>query len=222
MVQSFVQFLNVGFGIINNTQPIERWDNDEAMEKALTIDDPTLDIRIIGYRFYDMETNTNSIVKQSGIYYLEGEIFTYPKIDNDIAIFMKNTNADFPRGQQLIKIKKPYVLVYLFHENDTIVNVESIMSKIKVKKEQERLLKLNQDVVQYKNNLIQALKKIEAAIDENNFNLISLTESDLPDGPKALNILNDQGIFSKHIDYLRNTRIEILNLEKYLNSNPLI
>jgi hypothetical protein len=222
MVQSFLQFLNVGFGIINNTQPVERWDIDGAMEKALTIDDPTLDIRIIGFRFYDIDNTTNNIVKQSGIYYLEGDIFTYPKIDNEIALFMKNTNADFPRGQQLIKIKKPYVLVYLYHENDTIVNIESIMEKIKIKKEQERLLKLNQDVVQYKNNLIQALRKIETSIEDNNFNLISMTEPETPEGPRLLNILNDRGVFSKHVDYLRNTRIEIMNLEKYLNGSSML
>ena len=217
MTQSYVQYLNVGLGLINNTEPISEWNIDEAIEAALTLDDAASDVRIIGFRFYDIETTTNNVIRRSGIYYLEGEVFTFPKIDADITTFMKNTNADFPRGQQLIKIKKPYTLVYKYNEDDTIVNVESVMAKIQGKKEQERLVQLNQEMIQYKNDLLQEIKGIQEAIENSSYHTIDLVELDATGYPKALNILNDNGDFSKHIEHLRNTRLEILTIEKKLN-----
>ena len=72
MVKSFVQILNIGFGIINNTQPVEDKNPEVIMEKVLAMDDPARDIRIIGFRTYDMDTDTGVMSNQSGIYYLEG------------------------------------------------------------------------------------------------------------------------------------------------------
>lgn len=216
MTQSFVQYLNVGLGLINNTEPISDWNIDDAIESALMLDDTALDVRIIGFRFYDIETTTNNVIRRSGIYYLQGEIFTFPKIDQEITDFMKNAHIDFPRGQQIIKIKKPYVLAYRYNEDDTIVNVEGVLSKIQAKKDEEELAALKSDIIRYKNNLLQELKNISDAIDNSNYHTINL--ADIGGMGKALNILDDNGDFSKHIEYLRNTRLSILNLEKKLNS----
>lgn len=216
MTQSYVQYLNVGLGLINNTEPVSDWNIDDAIEAALMLDDNTLDVHIIGFRFYDIETTTNNVIRRSGIYYLSGEIYTFPKIDQEITDFIKNAHIDFPRGQQIIKLKKPYTLVYRYNEDDTIVNVDSVLSKIQAKKDEEDLAILKSDILRYKNNLLQELKNISDAIDNSNYHTINL--ADINDDGKALNILDDNGDFSKHIEYLRNTRLSILNLEKKLNS----
>ena len=216
MTQSYVQYLNVGLGLINNTEPVSDWNIDDAIESALMLDDNTMDVRIIGFRFYDIETTTNNVIRRSGIYYLQGEIYTFPKIDQEITDFIKNAHIDFPRGQQIIKIKKPYILVYRYNEDDTIVNVENVLAKIQAKKDEEELAALKSDIIRYKNNLLQELKNISDAIENSNYHTINL--ADIPNNGKALNILDDNGDFSKHIEYLRNTRLSILNLEKKLNS----
>ena len=204
--------------MINNTEPISEWNIDDAIESSLMLDDSSLDVQIIGFRFYDIETTNNNVIRRSGIYYLQGEIFTFPKIDQEITEFIKNANIDFPRGQQLIKVKKPYVLVYKYNEDDTIVNVENVLSKIQAKKDEEQLANLKADIMRYKNNLLQELKNVCDAIDNSNYHTINLANLPGPNYPKALNLLDDNGDFSKHIEYLRNTRLQILNLEKKLNA----
>ena len=218
MTQSYVQYLNVGLGLINNTEPISEWNIDDAIEAYLMLDDPCLDVRIIGFRFYDIETTSNNVIRRSGIYYLQGDVFTFPKIDQEVTEFIKNANIDFPRGQQLIKIKKPYTLVYKYNEDDTIVNVESVVSKIQAKKDEEQLANLKAEIMRYKNNLLQELRNVCDAIDNSNYHTINLANIPGPNNPKALNLLDDNGDFSKHIEYLRNTRLQILNLEKKLNA----
>lgn len=218
MTQSYVQYLNVGLGLINNTEPISEWNIDDAIESSLMLDDSNLDVQIIGFRFYDIETTNNNVIRRSGIYYLQGEVFTFPKVDQEITEFIKNANLDFPRGQQLIKVKKPYVLVYKYNEDDTIVNVESVLSKIQAKKDEEQLANLKADIMRYKNNLLQELKNVCEAIDNSSYHTITLANLPGPNYPKALNLLDDNGDFSKHIEYLRNTRLQILNLEKKLNA----
>ena len=218
MTQSYVQYLNVGLGLINNTEPISEWNIDDAIEASLMLDDPSLDVRIIGFRFYDIETTSNNVIRRSGIYYLQGDVFTFPKIDQEVTEFIKNANIDFPRGQQLIKIKKPYTLVYKYNEDDTIVNVESVVSKIQAKKDEAQLANLKAEIMRYKNNLLQELRNVCDAIDNSNYHTINLANIPGPNNPKALNLLDDNGDFSKHIEYLRNTRLQILNLEKKLNA----
>ncbi len=218
MTQSYVQYLNVGLGLINNTEPISEWNIDDAIEASLMLDDSSLDVHIIGFRFYDIETTNNNVIRRSGIYYLQGEIFTFPKIDQEVTEFIKNANVDFPRGQQLIKIKKPYLLVYRYNEDDTIVNVENVLSKIQAKKDEEQLASLKAEIMRYKNNLLQELRNVCDAIDNSNYHTINLASLPGPNSPKALNLLDDNGDFSKHIEYLRNTRLQILNLEKKLNA----
>lgn len=218
MTQSYVQYLNVGLGLINNTEPISEWNIDDAIEASLMLDDSSLDVHIIGFRFYDIETTNNNVIRRSGIYYLQGEVFTFPKIDQEVTEFIKNANVDFPRGQQLIKIKKPYLLVYRYNEDDTIVNVENVLSKIQAKKDEEQLASLKAEIMRYKNNLLQELRNVCDAIDNSNYHTINLASLPGTNSPKALNLLDDNGDFSKHIEYLRNTRLQILNLEKKLNA----
>ena len=159
MIKSFVQILNIGFGIINNTQSIDDKNPEVIMEKVITMDDPAKDIRIIGFRTYDMDTDTGIMSNQSGIYYLVGEEYTYPKVDAEVQAYMKNSGLEFERGQQIIKIKKPNVLVYPFHANDQILDTQAVLIKMKVKKEQERRARLEEEIVNYKNSLVEELKK---------------------------------------------------------------
>ena len=114
MTQNYVQFLNVGFGIINNNEPVDEWDKEVAMERALALNNPDSDVKIIGFRFYRMEDNI--ITSKSGVYYLEGDLFTYTKVDPDVNNFIKSRNAQVEIGQELIKIMDPYVWVYKFNK----------------------------------------------------------------------------------------------------------
>ncbi|SFR69161.1 hypothetical protein [Anaeromicropila populeti] len=214
---SYVQFLNVGFGIINNTKEVESWDIKTAMEEALLMDNPDTDVRIIGFRFYDLDPVTNHVSKRSGIYYLDGEVFYYPKVDNDILNFLKTMNKEFQKNQRIIKIQKPYTLVYPFESDDTIVDVKPFLAKIKAKKAEEQLDRMKEEIEEYKNNLLEALRKIEDAIETNAFNTIPLLDSPYSEATKTLNIMNDGGNFNKHIEYLRNKRVEIMNLERTMN-----
>lgn len=219
MIKSYVQILNIGFGIINNTQPVDDKDPEVIMEKVMTMDDPARDIRIIGFRTYDMDTDTGVMSNQSGIYYLEGEEFTYPKVDPEITAFMKNAGIEYEKGQQLIKIKKPNVLVYPFNANDQILDTASVLIKMKVKKEQERRIRLEEEIVTYKNNLVAELKKAAEYIENNQFNTIPLV--DTGENSKALNLLGDKGNFQKHIEHMRNIRVEIMAIDKFLRENQL-
>ena len=219
MVKSFVQILNIGFGFINNTQPIATNDIEEIMEKVITQDDPAKDIRIIGFRTYDMDTDTGIMSNQSGIYYLGGEEFTYPRVDNDVNTYIKNSGIEFEKGQQIIKISKPNVLVYPFHPNDQILDTQAVIIKMKVRKEEERKARLEEEIVTYKNNLVEELKKAAEYIENNQFNTIPL--SDTGENSKALNILGDRGNFQKHIEHMRNIRVEIMAIEKFLRENQI-
>ena len=213
MTQNYVQFLNVGFGIISNNEPIDEWDKEEAMERALALNSPDNDIKIIGFRFYRMEDNI--ITSKSGVFYLEGDIFTYPKVDADVNNFIKSRNAQFEIGQELIKIMDPYVMVYKFNKGDEIVDTGSIVAKMKIRKEMERMKKLEEEIVSYKSRLVAALKSVEEAVDSNQYNAVILTEVE-DSNIKALDILNDGGDFSKHIDHLRNLRVEIMKIDKFI------
>ena len=175
MGNSFVQYLNVGFGFFNNTRPITEWDVNAAMEEALTADDPATDVSIIGFRFYDMDPVTNSITKRSGIYYLDGEVMTYPQIDNDVNNFIKSTNRQIEKGQRLIKIMKPGPLVYMFESDDVLVDTSPVIAKIKARKAKEQIERLKIGIEEYKHALIEELRKIENAIESNSYNMIPLS-----------------------------------------------
>ena len=209
MLQSYVQYLNVGFGIINNIEPVESWNSEAAMERAIALDNPKNDVRIIGFRFYDMDTSTNAIEKQSGIFYLLGEIFTYPKVDPDVSAYVKNANMNFEDGMQLIKIVKPNLMVYAFNENDSLLDAEKALGKIKIQRETERMKQMEAEINDYKTKLLEALAEIQTAIENNKYNAIPLIELDSLGENRALDIMEDGGNFGKHIEHLRKLRIEI-------------
>lgn len=210
---SFVQYLNVGFGIFNNTQPVENWSIEGAMEEALLLNDPDTDIRIIGFRFFDKNLETGTLTKQSGIFYLLGEKVENPQTDSEVVAYFKNINREFPMGEAVIKIKKPELLVYPFRAGDRILDATTVLAKINAQKGQERLTKIIQGIEDYKQSIIDELEHIQEAIANNAFHLIPMSDSSEGPEVKHLNILNDDGDFNKHIEYLRKQRVEILNIE---------
>lgn len=220
-MESFVQFLNVGFGIINNTEAVDSWDVDGSMEEALFLDNPNLDIRIIGFRFYDIDPATNTVVKQSGIYYLGGEPLTYPKVDPEVETVIRNSGRVYEKGQRLVKIEKPNIMIYPYNPNDQILDTAKALAKIKIQKETERLSQLKQGMEDYRLSLVDEIKKIMEAIETNSFHNIPMVDTEIDDseGCKSLNILNDGGNFNKHIEHLRNQRLEIMNIERFLKEN---
>ena len=90
---------------------------------------------------------------------------------------------------------------------------------MKVRKEEERKARLEEEIVTYKNNLVEELKKAAEYIENNQFNTIPL--SDTGENSKALNILGDRGNFQKHIEHMRNIRVEIMAIEKFLRENQI-
>lgn len=219
MVKTYVQILNIGFGIINNTEPVESRDKEAIMERVISLDDAARDIRIIGFRFYDMDSDTNMMSNQSGIYYLEGEEYTYPKVDAEITAYMKSAGLEFERGQQIIKIKKPNTLVYPFNPGDEILDTAAVLLKLKVKKEEERKARLEEEINDYKDNLVAELHKIEELVDANQYNTIPMV--DIGENAKSLNILGDKGNFNKHIEHMRNIRVELMAINKFLRENAM-
>lgn len=216
---SYVQYLNVGFGIFNNTREIESWSIEASMEEALMLDDPDTDIRIIGFRFFDMDPATNALVKQSGIFYLSGEKITNPNADLDISNFFKKSGKELPNYNTMIKITNPYFLVYPFQEGDRILDTSAVMAKINEKKGQDRLAKIRQSIEDYKTSIVEDLHNIANAIEENSFHLIPMIDSEISSEIKHLNIMNDGGNFNKHIEYLRKQRVELLNIENSMKEN---
>ncbi len=210
---SYVQYLNVGFGIFNNTRDVENWSVEGAMEEALLLDDPDTDIRIIGFRFFDKDMESGKLIKQSGIFYLLGEKVENPQTDNEVVTYFKNINRGFPMGEAVIKIKKPELLVYPFRDGDRILDPTAILAKINAQRGQERLAKIRQGIEDYKQSIIDELEHIQEAIANNAFHLIPMSDSASGQEIKHLNILNDEGDFNKHIEYLRKQRVEILNIE---------
>ena len=97
--------------------------------------------------------------------------------------------------------------------------MKPFLAKIKAKKAEEQLERMKNDIEEYKNNLVDALRKIQDAIENNAFNTIPLVDSPYSESSKTLNIMNDGGNFNKHIDYLRNKRVEIMNLERNMKEN---
>lgn len=214
---SYVQYLNVGFGIINNTKVVDSWDINQCIEEALLLNNPSTDIEIIGFRFYDIDDETKNVVKRGGINYLEGEVFTYPKVDNDTMIYLKNINKEYERGQKIIKITKPNIIIYPFNPDDTVLDITPYLASIKAKKTEEEIKATNIAIENYKQNLVSVLKGVVDCIENNAFNRIQFTDSPYNEDEKFLNIMNDNGNFQKHIDYLRNERLRIIQLEKTLN-----
>lgn len=216
---SYVQYLNVGFGIFNNTREIESWSIEASMEEALMLDDPDTDIRIIGFRFFDMDPTTNALVKQSGIFYLSGEKITDPKNDSEISNYFKRAGREMPNYKTIIKITTPYFLVYPFQDGDRILDTTAVMARINAKKGQDRLAKIRKGIEEYKAAIVEDLRQIANAVEDNSFHLIPLQESDTSSEVKYLNIMNDGGNFNKHIDYLRKQRVELLNMENAVKEN---
>lgn len=218
MLQSYVQYLNVGFGIINNMEPVDAWNSESAMERALSLDNPDNDVRIIGFRFYDMDTDTNVVEKQSGIFYLYGDIFTYPKVDSDVTSYLTNSNMNLQDGEQIIKVMKPNLFVYKFHDNDNLLDTENAMLKIKIKKETERRDKLEKELTEYKTKLLEAIAEVQKAIENDKYSSIDMEDLDSSGEKRALNILDDGGNFGQHVDLLRKKRIEMSAIDKMIKN----
>ena len=132
---------------------------------------------------------------------------------------MKANGIEFEKGQQVIKIKKPNTLVRPFNPGDQILDTAAVLLKIKLNKEQERKKRLEEEIKSYKDNLVAELHKIEELVDANQFNTIPMIEIGDSTDAKSLNIMGDKGNFNKHIEHLRNIRVEIMSIDKFIREN---
>lgn len=215
MEGQFVQYLSIGTGFIENTQKIKTRNIEECIEKSIDIEDKTKDIQIIGFRFFDRDKK-DVVCNISGIFYLRGEVITYPKVSTEMLQFLKNIGAIYKKGQQLIITGSSTPIVYEFMKEDKLVDLEEIKENIKRKKQAERATQLKKDIEAYKTSVCIVLTEIAENIKVNNYKYVTLKEVEETD-VFALNILGDGGNFKSHIDKLKSMHKELYSLEESLS-----
>lgn len=207
----YVQYLNVGFGIINNTKEVKEWNVDVAIEEALMIEDEERDIHIIGFLFFEKDYETNQILSQSSIYYLRGNIVEIPSADAQIVSYFERKQQTVPIVP-VVKIQTPFFVIYPYHEGDQIVDLVFAKEKIEFRKKQVRIAKLREELENYKQKLVQELHNIADALEQDEFLLVPLVSGG-SNGIQHLDVMGDCGNFQKHIEFLQERIEELTKLQ---------
>lgn len=207
----YVQYLNVGFGIFNNIREVKEWNVDVATEEALVLENEEQDIRIVGFRFFEKEEELDQISSESGIYYLKGEVINNPSDDGQIVSYYEYRRQPLPKVP-LVKIQSPFFLLYPYGEEDQFVDTHLAKEKIALRKKQARIATLRQEISDYKQSVVQEIRKIADAMEEEEFLLVPLTK-ETGEEQQYLDILGDHGNFKKHISYLEEKIAEITKLQ---------
>lgn len=209
----YVQYLNVGLGIFNNIREVKEWNADVAIEEALSLENEEQDIRIVGFRFFEKDENTQQIVSESGIYYLQGEIVSNPSDDSQIVSYFENRMQPLPIIP-LVKIQSPFFLIYPYREEDQVVDTFLAKEKIALRKKQARVNILREEIKEYKEAVVRELRKVADAMEEEEFLLIPLINNVVEEEEvQHLDILGDGGNFKKHISCLEKKIEEINRLQ---------
>lgn len=207
----YVQFLNVGYGVFSNTKEIEKWDEKEAFEEAMLLDNPSMDIRIIGFRFY--EKVNEQIVQESGVYYMSGEVISDPSSDDEVVNYFKNAQREVPQFP-VVKINIPFLLVYPFHEGDSIMEKPQEISKSELRNKKERIMELRNQIEKYKNSVVGELYRVAEAFESEEFSKIPLVTPDGQEDKLFLNLVQDNGDFGMHIKNIQEYIEELESLQK--------
>lgn len=223
MNKQFIQYISLGIGLIENVQEVSNRIIEENVEKALKLEEDSKDIKIIGFRFFD-RAKDNSICNISGVFYLNGEVYTYPKISTELLQFIHNIGVDYKKGQQLIVTGSYTPMIYEFTKDDKILDIEDIKKRLERKRQKEREVNLTLEITKYKEKLCLCLEKIAGSIRANEYKYIPLKglEIEAQENPKykevfVLDILNDGGDFKVHIDQLKYMYKELHSLEESLS-----
>ena len=207
----YVQYLNVGYGVFSNTKEVEKWNVKEAFEEAMLLDNPDMDIRIIGFRFY--ERINEQIVQESGVYYLSGEVISEPASDKAVVEYFQNAQRTVPQFP-IVKVSIPYLLVYPFHEWDCILERSEVVSKGELRSKKERIMELRNTIEKYKNSVVGELYQIAEAFESEEFSCIPLIALEGQEDKQFLNLVKDDGDFGLHIRKLQKYIQELEGLQK--------
>lgn len=207
----YVQFLNVGYGVFSNTKEIEEWDVKEAFEEAMLLDNPSMDIRIIGFRFYEKENE--QIVQESGVYYMSGEVISDPSTDDEVVNYFKNAQREVPQFP-VVKINIPFLLVYPFHEGDSIIEKPKEISKTELRNKKERIMELRNQIEKYKTSIVGELYRVAEAFETEEFSKIPLATLDGQEDKLFLDLVQDNGNFGMHIKNIQEYIEELEILQK--------
>lgn len=207
----YVQYLNVGFGIFNNTKEVKEWNVDVATEEALMTEEKNGDIHIIGFLFFEKDDETNEILFQSGIYYLKGEIVENPSMDLQIVSYFEKKQQILP-VVPLVKMQSPFFMVYPYRKDDQLINLEFAKEKIALRKKKVRIAILREEIENYKKELVQELHNIANDMEQDEFLLVPLVDG-VNEGVRHLDVMGDCGNFQKHIAFLEERIEELTRLQ---------
>ena len=182
-----------------------------AIEEALTAENKERDIHIIGFLFFEKDNETNQILTQSGIYYLQGEIVEIPSCVIQIVSYFERKQQTLPIVP-LVKVQSPFFMVYPYHEGDQLVDLTLAKEKIALRKKQVRIAVLRDELENYKQTLVQELRNIASALEQDEFLLVPLVDG-VCDDVQHLNIMGDCGNFRKHIMFLEEHIEELTRLQ---------
>lgn len=211
---NYVQYLNVGYGVFCNTKEVKKWDIYEAVNDAILIENPTMDIRIVGFRFY--EKKDEKIVKKSGVYYLQGEIVREPQKDDEIKLYFDKLRKEIPKCP-VVKLMKPYFLIYPYTEGDTVIKIDEMISKEELRKKREEVTRLRIQVESYKDKMVTELYRLAEAIEKEEFSNIRLEKMEGHE-KVYLDLLQNQKNIGQHIEQLMNDIKKIEDVENSMKA----
>lgn len=220
MIKSFVQYINFGTGFFENTCEIESRDVYLVAEKVVDINEKVKDANIIGYRIFDREDNTSECKRISGVYYVKGEVFTYPSLSNEMLQFVKSTGKTYKKGQKVIVIIGACPIVTEFFNEDKLLNITKIRERLHKKRKKEELEVIYKEIDSYKNRTCDELTEVINAIKQNNFKDIKY--ADIEEDICPLNINHDNGNFELHERNLKSLYKKARDIELELSSVDLL
>lgn len=204
---NYIQYINMGFVVIEDIQEVTEWDVDYAVCEALEKNKSQKDCFIIGFRFLEKEKET--LKHQSGVYYLDGKVSLNPLEDMEVFRYCEEKEITVPMFP-VIKIKQPFLMVFPFEEKDQVIQVSNYREKGSEEAKRARISVLRKEIAEYKGNVLKEMEEVAKALEAEEFSLISLTRDEKENGKRFLNIYGDAGDFGEHLRFLH-VRIEELH-----------
>ena len=208
---NYIQFINMGATAVETLLQIDSWDEALAVGEVLKRNNPSEDIYIIGFRFLEKEGEV--LVRQSGIYYLSGEVVEKPVEDMDIFRYCKKKDITVPQFP-VLKIREPFLIVYPFEEQDRLLPMVHYEKEGTAEQKKLRIAQLRNELQQYRECVVRELRETADALEMNEFSMISVVSEDVDSGVYHLDIYGDQGDFGKHLRYLHACLEELKELQE--------
>lgn len=208
---NFIQYINMGFVVIDDIQEVDEWNIDYAVYEALKKNKCQEDCYIIGFRFLEKE---NQILKhESGIYYLDGTVISNPVEDIEVFRYCEEKDIEVPCFP-VIKIKQPFLMVFPFEKQDQVIDAAKYKQTDTVEAKKAKITVLRKEISDYKRELLQEMEIVSRALDAEEFSLIPLIGDEKENGKRFLNLCGDEGDFGRHLRYLYLRTEELRQLQE--------